>query len=485
MIRLLITISSLLILTPSVILADDGPTDGKSITTPDSSEKTEVSDDAETRINPNIGTPGTTSSVNAAKYTFLNLSANHIRMNGADWSGIVEKINSLPDSGLLSVVHIGDSHIQPDGNTGRVRKLLQADFGSAGRGLMSPYRLAGTNNPLDYKITSPSPLLTSTLMRMPWPTTMGFTGISVSPQTSNSQFTVKSSEEFDRLNIYASTSPDITSVTSDDEKIAYISKKTDYGCTIEFEKPVSCATVNLHAPDICVYGFDARRNNGGVLYHSIGNNGATFGSYSLIGNMGRHLNPLQPDLVILAMGTNEAFGRTTGAALKSSIDRLVKDIRSHNPQTQILLITPSECQRSVYTRRRKRRRRVRTYQVNTNVAKMRDAIIQYGAENNIAVYDFYQVAGGNGASAKWLQNKLLSRDRIHRTWAGYYLEGELLYSALVNALINEGLSEPPHSLHFEQETPPAKVSESIKQVNNKNYKKRTSKKKTKKSRRRR
>ena len=485
MIKHLITISSLLILTTSPILADDASTDdSRGITTTEVSEKSEVSDDAETRINPNIGAPGTSQSVNASKYPFLNLSANHIRMNGADWSGIVEKINTLSDSGRLSVVHIGDSHIQPDGNTGRVRKLLQADYGSAGRGLMTPYRLAGTNNPLDYKITSTSPLLTSTLMRMPWPTTMGFTGISVSPQTANSQFTIKSPEEFDRLNVYASTSPDVTSVTSDGVKIDYSSEKTDYGCTIAFDKPVAGVTVNLHAPDICVYGFDARRNNGGILYHSIGNNGATFGSYSLIGNMGRHLKPLQPDLVILALGTNEAFGRTTGAALQNSIDRLVKDIHNHNPEAQILLITPSECQRSVYTRRRKRRRRVRTYQVNTNVAKMRDAIIQYGEENRIAVNDFYQVAGGTGASAKWLQNKLLSGDRIHRTWAGYYLEGELIYSALINALMNEGLSEPPHSLNLRQETPPTKVSENIKKASHKNYKKRTSKKK-KKSRRRR
>jgi hypothetical protein len=66
---------------------------------------------------------------------------------------------------------------------------------------------------------------------------------------------------------------------------------------------------------------------------------------------------------------------------------------------------------------------------------MRNVILKYGADKQIAVYDFYDVAGGAGSSAKWLQNRLLSSDRIHRTWAGYALEGELLYHALSDALV--------------------------------------------------
>jgi lysophospholipase L1-like esterase len=170
--------------------------------------------------------------------------------------------------------------------------------------------------------------------------------------------------------------------------------------------------------------------------------------YSLIGNVGKSLAVLTPDLVIISLGTNEAFGRMTDATFYANIDLLINDIRKYNPQAEILLTTPSECQRSTYVtkavrrrgkgRRRRTTTKVRTYQVNTNVNRMRNVIIKYGAEKQIPVYDFYEAAGGSGASAKWLQNRLLSSDRIHRTWAGYALEGELLYHALSDALVAQG-----------------------------------------------
>jgi lysophospholipase L1-like esterase len=136
------------------------------------------------------------------------------------------------------------------------------------------------------------------------------------------------------------------------------------------------------------------------------------------------------------------------ATFYANIDLLVNDIRKHNPDAEILLTTPSECQRSAYVttavrrrgkgRRRRTTTKVRTYQVNSNVNRLRNVIIKYGAEKQIAVYDFYEAAGGVGSSAKWLQNRLLSSDRIHRTWAGYALEGELLYHALSDALVDAG-----------------------------------------------
>lgn len=50
----------------------------------------------------------------------------------------------------ISIVHIGDSHIQADGFSGIVRTELQKKYGTAGRGLIFPYRLAKSNHPRDY-----------------------------------------------------------------------------------------------------------------------------------------------------------------------------------------------------------------------------------------------------------------------------------------------------------------------------------------------
>ena len=57
---------------------------------------------------------------------------------------------------VVSILHLGDSHIQAGFFSGAVRDSLQAVFGDAGRGLVAPLKLLGTNEPPDYTITSPN-----------------------------------------------------------------------------------------------------------------------------------------------------------------------------------------------------------------------------------------------------------------------------------------------------------------------------------------
>ena len=69
---------------------------------------------------------------------------------------------------------------------------------------------------------------------------------------------------------------------------------------------------------------------------------------------------------------------------------------------------------------------------------VRNAIIKYGKENGIAVWDLYEIAGGDGSAAKWVSNSLLSsRDHIHCTIAGYQLQGQLLAEAILEQLVDK------------------------------------------------
>lgn len=407
--------------------------------------------DNDVRLNPQIGEAAPAAASDGhrdyAKYPFLNLGANHIIMNGADWSGLAYRIATLPSTDtVVSIVHIGDSHVQADGNTGRVRSHLQTAHGNAGRGLMAPLRMAGTNQPVDYSITSRGANTTATLLKMPWPVTMGFTGVAVRPQSSAAaEFTVKAPTVFNKMNIYAEGPVNVTDASSAGLKINISVKPEPWGAEVTLPHKVSALTFKLSGQPgkLTVYGFDVR-NEGqpGILYHSIGNNGAAYQTYTQIGGVGAGISHLHPDLVIISLGANEAYGRISDDTFYKNINDLVSEIRRSNPDAKILLTTPAESQRSVYTRTRRkgrkgRRRRVattRTFQINQNVERLRNVILRYGRENNIPVYDFYAVAGGKGSSAKWLQNRLLSADRIHRTWNGYYLEGDLLYDALNKAL---------------------------------------------------
>lgn len=424
-----------------------------SFATPPSSYKND-GDDATIRENPELEVGIANQTKDYKSYPFINLEANHINLNGRSWSALIEKFNNIKTGGTVNIVHIGDSHVQADGNTGRTRKLLQQQYGNAGRGLMIPYKLAGTNQPLDYKITSSSPFTSAKLLKMPWPTQMGFTGISLYSETSRPSFSVTSPSSFNVLNVFGEGKFTVESIKSKGKEMQFMAVPQTWGVQLKIAEEVLSAEIALSGSKFNIFGFDARKaETQGLLYHAIGNNGATYSTYSLIGNTGRDIAALTPDLIIISLGTNEAFGRTSDATFYSNIDLLVNDIRKYNPNAEILLTTPSECQRSAYSTkavRRKGKRRhtvkVRSYQINTNVSRMRNVIIKYAADKGIACYDFYDVAGGQGASAKWLQNRLLSSDRIHRTWAGYYLEGELLYHALSDALTTtDNSSQTKHS----------------------------------------
>ena len=50
---------------------------------------------------------------------------------------------------VLTVVHLGDSHIQAGYYSGQMMRLLQAQFGNAGRGWIAPFKLSRTNEPDD------------------------------------------------------------------------------------------------------------------------------------------------------------------------------------------------------------------------------------------------------------------------------------------------------------------------------------------------
>lgn len=379
------------------------------------------------RLNPEFGQSDNDFDIDR-KFPFIDYDNNYIEMNGDTWTMLTQKLFQSKMSSDFTIVHIGDSHIQADGNTGTTRKLFQQEYGDAGRGLVIPFKLAGTNEPRDYAITSPARFRKAVLLRRPWAVDMGFTGIALHPESDNFSFNVSSQSPCGYFTVLGKGDFNVTSVTSGEENIPFQTEKTKNGVQVSLQKDCKEFTVSLTGDDADIYGFDLRNDNNGVIYHAIGNNGATFASYNGIPDFGESIAALSPDLVIISLGTNEAFGNINATGFTNNIASLVKKIRQASPGVKILLVTPSECQKSVSNGRS------RSYQINRNVAEIRNLIMAYGRKNHIPVYDFYTVAGGEGASNHWLDEKLLSSDRIHRTWAGYQLDGILTHQALRDAL---------------------------------------------------
>ena len=395
---------------------------------------------------------GTEVSFDLSAYPYIKADSNYISLNGDNWSSLATLLSQTP-SRAFNVVHIGDSHIQADVSTSRIRDHFQERFGSGGRGLITPLKIAGTNEPFNYRFETTAPVTSAKLLKMPWMTDMGFTGVAFTPKTLKYDLKlstlVKSKpegEDFKTVRIFANDKIFIDRVVNEDEEeVGFITDYTDDYVDIFLDRNEPSVTINAHSFEpVTIFGTELMGKDSGVRYHAIGNNGATYASYNRLGSMGRDISMLEPDLVIVSLGTNEAFGSFTDDMVEAEIDYLVKDIKRNNPSAKILLTTPMECQKAQRVTRTRRtrsgkRRTVysvsRNYKINDKVKSIRDVIVKYGKRHSIPVYDWYEIAGGDGASDKWIESSLMSKDRIHDTFLGYEVTGDLTYEAIMNAII--------------------------------------------------
>lgn len=395
---------------------------------------------AQLRENPDIEVSASTSSFDYSQYKFLKLESNHIVMNGDDWSGLAQKFAAAANGdSLFSVVYLGDSHVQADFGGAVIRQRLQNETRNAGRGIVIPFRLAGTNQPFDYSFSLQKPYTASKLLKQPWATEILFTGIGLKPSNSNYTLGIHCDMPFSKMRFfYNGSSPMLNKADADGEILSTITIDSLGIFTLNFGRSLSDVAVEFDGDCSTVFGgVELMNDSVGTVIHSIGNNGATYSSYANIEGFGRGLAGLNPDLVIVALGTNEAFGRTTTDAFHADMDALLGAIRHANPKSKILLVGPTECYKKTYRRvqgKNGRRRRVSRTVVNTKAKTIHEAILDYSETENIPYYDHYTIAGGEGAAAKMKSAKILGKDGIHFTASGYQLWGNLISDAIIEAL---------------------------------------------------
>lgn len=270
---------------------------------------------------------------------------------------------------------------------------------------------------------------------------VGFTGVGISPLSAETDLTVSTlsrtgeGDPFDLVVLYYSGNLSVERVSIRGKDVAELDEAEDEPgqILVMLPEPTGEVTLGIKAgSDAAIHGVSLINSvNGGVEYNVIGNNGATYSSYNNLENFSTGVSSLVPDLVVVSLGANEAFGKTTAEGMYEAIDILVSDIKRSCPEADILLTTPMECQRRKLTRKG---RRSRVYTVNDKIATMREAILRYGREKGIATYDWYSVAGGAGASSQWVNDGLMAKDRIHHSYLGYLLNGQLFFDALNRAI---------------------------------------------------
>lgn len=364
---------------------------------------------------------------------------------------------------VVSVVHLGDSHIQAGYYSGRTMRLLQQQFGNAGRGWIAPFKLSKTNEPDDYFINSAVKewVAGRAIQRDPkCPIGIGGIGLQTVSPAVNMDIIIAPNNgagySFNEAIIYrGDRSMPLLPAGNLKDSITYITGKDDILAglrTDTFRISRLTDTLQLHssrrkpgtdsllpASDFTnrYYGFSLSNGNPGVIYHSIGVNGSMFVNYTCE-NYVRQLSLLSPSLLIISLGTNETFGRRfSSEEFAGQIDDFLALVKKYMPNTAILLTTPPECYKRTWVNKK------RTYVRNVNTEKAAKAMREVARKNNIACWDLFAATGGKNSYKKWYSSHLMGRDRVHFTKEGYALQGSLLYNALINTY-NQSLNDHAH-----------------------------------------
>jgi lysophospholipase L1-like esterase len=370
-------------------------------------------------------------------YGLENDSSNVIQ-NAEHLDDFYEDLFRLKQLGdhTISVVHIGDSHVQADYITHAVRKNFQEQFGNAGRGLVVPAKVAGSHDAFNVVSSSQVTWNAKRCIHPDQPLPIGVGGITINTNQPNATLNVHMKDlwldhSFNTLTLFFQK--DITSFhfsvkDTANQTLGFIGPFTNelfpnYS-RIVFPYPVGGITLQTlkstpQQVQATIFGMSLENGKNGILYHAIGVNGAKYAHYNAAMFFTQQVTALKPELIIISLGTNESIDfPNIDRNFSQHVDKMITSLRESNPKARFILVTPQE----IFKKRTK---------ANPGTLKIREQLIQYAVENGLAFWDMYKALGGEHSAEAWKQQELLRPDGIHLTREGYEYQGNLFYQALM------------------------------------------------------
>lgn len=323
-----------------------------------------------------------------------------------------------------TILHIGDSHLQPNNLSGMTRYQLQKEFGNAGRGLIFPYGLAKTNGPKDFTFSS-NIAWTSSWITKPNIQAIGLTGISIQ-STAKSGY-IKWATGKDTLDYPATFGKVLYTIQDCQNCVVEVNgiKKTyvnqvQFTDTLNFSIASDTSLLSFKGCTFTLLDLMEYTNNPGVVYHSTGVAGATFKSYNDNSNFEKGLKLLLPDIVVVSLGTNESVKKWDSIAFEKEVRTFIDRIRANTSASKIVLVLPNENYIKVNG----------IYTYNTRIDAVHAVLLKVASEQELLTYDQQQAMGGKGCMLQWKQQGLVNDDHIHFLRKGYQKQGFLLANYL-------------------------------------------------------
>lgn len=329
----------------------------------------------------------------------------------------------------LNFIHIGDSHIQADIISGRIRQhLTSMTHGfSSSRGILFPFHSIGTNGPSDYTISSTGRWAKIWNLEPNPAHAIGITGAVATTSDASASLTIDVKQEkwaFSALRILGTSSSGnrIPMVEADGQQLTAITdSQPGYLIQLPADTTRCCITFS-GSGTFDLRGIIPISSHPGITYSAVGINGASCPSWIRCEKFEEELALLQPDIAIVALGTNDANARTINIeSFKANYRRLLNKILAVHPDCFIILTTNPDCYIGS----------ARTWCPTT--PQTQQAFYQLAAEYNAAVFDIFAVQGGSHSTDRWVAAGLQQHDHVHFTTKGYNLLGDLFFNAFLRS----------------------------------------------------
>lgn len=392
------------------------------------------------------------------EYDFLNLTKNKVGvLDSTTLQSFHYKLWNFEskEKGKIRILHIGDSHIQAGYLTGSVRESFHKAFGcgTRERGFVFPFGMAHTNGPINYgaKFTGNWQGCRSAYRYQDceW----GLAGIVAKTVDDTTELKVYSNNHtfdpyfFNTIKLlYHDDSGAFSvklkahdAVTINQRFIPeaqcmeyYLDKETD---TITFQFVRDSAESK---GEFVIQGLVLENDQPGITYSEVGVNGAKVSSYLSCKDFDHQLALIQPDLVVLSLGTNDTYSNVFSDTLfYQQYDSLLQKISKGIPEANIILSTPPDFKRQ------------RKYDVPQNLVARR-TILSLAQKYNCGVWDLFQVMGGFQSIEDWKKQGLAAKDYVHFTETGYELQGQLLFNAIISTYEDFSAVKRSQTIHINE-----------------------------------
>jgi lysophospholipase L1-like esterase len=343
---------------------------------------------------------------------------------------------ALLKGGTTRIVHYGDSPTTGDLITADTRAMLQKQFGDGGSGFVLIARPWAWYNRRGVEMEASSSWKIEIAGIAQLKDGMhGLGGVSfIGSSGANAHWKTKTRHDIVEVAFLRQPDGGAIAIDADDKELGIVETASDPDSDTKgpgyksFEIPGGATkfAVRVTRGTVRLYGIEFR-TGGGVIYSSLGINGAnvTLLSRSFNGpHWAAELRHYKPSLVIVNYGTNESgYAKFVDTTWGPEMREVVKRLHAALPESSIILMSPMD------RGEKNAAGEIETVQTLPRLVSIESRV---AAETGAAFFNTFEAMGGAGTMARWYtgEPRLVSADFIHPMPAGAKIVGELLYNAL-------------------------------------------------------